>query len=234
MAAPVSFWTRVGSFLRNPATAFSNGDSHAGDISIADGPPRQGALQRLMRSPARDAYERMGELMTSIQRHFDTQDMRAEQLGNSVARVATTLEQLAETQRTQESSIRAVAEQVEASSRLATSISDSLARMPATLAAQSDALRSIARQMEILQESDSQLVISLQKFSTAADALNASGVAQVEMLKRLHDADQRRHDQTAALIRDQGRRMLIISIACGGIALAAFGCVIAMLVTGLR
>lgn len=213
MSAHASFWTRIGTFLRSAAQPrHANGNGHYSQHNtLTDSPPRSsGGFMRLMRSPGREAYERVDELMNSIERHFAAQDRRAEQLSSAIERIAGTLEKLGESQQAQESCIRSIAGQVETSSRFAATISDALTKMPASFQAQGDALRSIARQLEVLQESDGQLVISLQKFGTAADALHASGVAQVETLRKLHESDARRHGETTALIRDQGRRFAVL------------------------
>lgn len=243
MSAHASFWNRVGSFFRHSSDSFfdtasaaRNRENGAGrqpapkpaPVALVERPaePRPGTgLLRLMRSPARDAYERMGELMDGVQRHFDAQDRRAEQLAHSVERVATMLAALAETQRAQEACIRAITTQVESSGKFAASVSEAVGRMPASFQAQGEALRSIARQLEVLQESDGQLVLSLQKFGTAADALHASGIAQVQTLKELHESGRQQHYQTTATLREQNRRFMLVLMVTAGALVGVAACV---------
>lgn len=195
MPAASTLWNRLGSFFRP-----TNGNGmHAGD-----------GVGGLLRPRSRNAVERVGEMMSSLERHFDAQDRRAEQLALAVERVGALLEGLARTQQSQEGSLRAIVQQMEASGR---ATSEALSRLPQALSSQGESLRSIARQLEGLQESDSQLVISLQKFGSAADAMNASGAAQVAALQRLHETGAQRHAETAALLRDQQRRTWLV--VCG-------------------
>ncbi|MBK8916189.1 MAG: hypothetical protein IPM64_16610 [Phycisphaerales bacterium] len=209
MPTASNLWTRLGSFFRP-----TNGNgAHPGE-----------SFGGLLRPRSRNAVERVGEMMSSLERHFDAQDRRAEQLAVAVERVGALLEELARTQQAQEGSLRAIVQQMEVSGR---ATSEALSRLPQTLSAQGDSLRSIARQLEGLQESDSQLVISLQKFGGAADALNASGAAQVAALQRLHETSAQRHAESTTLMRDQQRRMwmivggLMISVLAVGLGGAA-------------
>jgi hypothetical protein len=189
--------------------------------------PRTGSpLLRGWRNPLhdrRDAQARVLELMDAMQRHFDRQDGRSQQLTESVDRVATILESLAETQRNQGDTIRTLAMQAEVAGRHHAAVAETMQQMPASLLAQAEALRTVARRIEMGQESEGQLVHSLQRFGGAVDSLRAAGLAQVETLQNLHAAERAQKDALTALIRDQGRRFLVLMIVASVMAFGALG-----------
>jgi tetratricopeptide (TPR) repeat protein len=243
MSARVSFWQRLGSLFRSEA-ASSGGDGattfleprpeHAGDGAglvrpPADAPPASWWRRSAKGVQAREVSLRVVELAHSLLQHFEQQDRRAAELAGSLNRVGGTLEQLAETQRAQGDYLRAIAEQSEAAGKNAAALTATLGRMPESLLSQAEAIRTVARSLELSQEADTQLMHSLQQFGRAVDTLGSSGTAQVDILQRLNAAQREQHQAFTALVREQGRRYLAVFVVAAVLAVAALAVLVATL-----
>jgi hypothetical protein len=243
MAGPVGFWQRVNNLFRPAASAGDDGLTPRDESGAAGGTlmarPPEAAVQRPVfawwrrgrNSPqVREVSLRVVELAHSLQEHFEQQERRAAEVSNSLNRVGGTLEQLAESQRAHGDFLRSIAEHTEAAGKNAATLTTTLSRVPESLLAQAEAIRTVARSLEVSQEADTQLMHSLQQFGRAVDTLGSSGAAQVDILQRLTAAQQAQHDAFAALAREQSKRFLVVVVVTGVLALAALGTLIAMLV----
>ncbi len=243
MSARVSFWQRLGSLFRSEA-ASSGGDGattfleprpeHVGGgvspVRPGAGAPAATWWRRSSKGvQAREAALRVVELAHSLQQHFEQQDRRAAELAGSLNRVGGTLEQLAETQRAEGDYLRSIAEHAEAAGKNAAALTAALGRMPESLLSQAEAIRTVARSLELSQEADMQLMHSLQQFGRAVDTLGSSGTAQVDILQRLNAAQQEQHQAFTALVREQGRRFLAVFVVAAVLAVAALAVLIATL-----
>jgi phage-related tail protein len=250
MSNQVSFWQRVGNIFRGGRTLrpSGNGNGQAGEAvlepqslaaageGVTETPTATSSSPGLMRwgrreptlVQVRDGYQRVLETMDALQEHFHRQDERTAQLGESVDRMVGILDQLAETGRNQQEHVRRIAENVSEAGQHTAAMSASLSQMPRSLQLQTEALKTVLRQMESSQQSDTQLMQSLERLSGAADALNASGAAQVQTLERLDSSDREQKQALTVLVREQGRRFLIIM---GVAALLGLGALAALAVT---
>ena len=131
--------------------------------------------------------ERVVALADAMQRHFQQQDAHAAEVAGALGRVGNVLEQLAQTQQAQGACLQTLAAQSESTGKHVAALSDTAGRIPESLLTQAEAIRTVARQIEVGQETDTQLVQSLQTFGRAVDALGAAGATQVETLQRGHD-----------------------------------------------
>jgi chemotaxis regulatin CheY-phosphate phosphatase CheZ len=250
MSSSPSLWKRVGSIFgagegdaAGEETTFSGrvlqppdapslvrSESNGLPSTPAPPAPRRGWFGRSRRAAngaeMRAAYERVVDLVGSIERHFEKQDERAGRLTDSVDRVSPILERFAETQHAQGEFIRAIATHADSTGRHTAEISETLREVPVSLKAQAGAIQSIARHMEIAHEVDTQLVHSLERFGQAVEALRESGTAQVETLERLHAGDQRRQDQLKTLVREQGRRLMLATVVGALLGLAALAAMV--------
>ena len=240
MAGPTSFWQRMTHLFRSETAAVGaaappvlepppEATGTAGPVHMGD--DRAGAVwwRPVRRPPAGELSTRVIELVESMQQHFRQQDQRAAEMTGALDRVGGILEQLADTQRTQGETLRAIEEHSESAGRNAAALTSTLSRVPDSLLAQAEAIRTVARQLDLAQEADNQLMHSLQQFGRAIDTLGSSGTAQVEILQRLNAAQQLQHEAVAALVRDQGRRFLVVVIITGVLALAALAALIVTL-----
>ncbi len=242
MAGPVSFWQRVNNLFHGAASTGDDGlvppdESVAEDAPLAARPPGPGApralsgwLRRRTNPQVREVSLRVVELAHSLQQHFEQQDRRSAEVANSLNRVGGTLEQLAESQRAHGDFLRAIAEHTEAAGKNAAALTTTLGRVPESLLVQAEAIRTVARSLEVSQEADTQLMHSLQQFGKAVDTLGSSGAAQVDILQRLTAAQQAQHEAFAALAREQSRRFLVVVVVTAVLALAALAALVAMLV----
>ncbi|MFQ5806279.1 MAG: hypothetical protein ACE5I3_07510 [Phycisphaerae bacterium] len=238
MSSGISFWKRVGSAFRaradrndgngygaalavepaDPARE-NGGDTESGTSSVSSLLPwvRRGKSLRQLD----ERYQRVLELMDAIRVHFEKQDRRAAELTAGVDRVGRTLEQLAGMQRAQSECVASVAARVNDAAKYSAGLSTVLLEMPASLQAQAEAVRAVARQMEAARAADGQLVSSLRQFSQAADSLRDAGTVQVETLQRLHDAGEHQKESLQTFVRQQTRLLLIITIIVAVLGLGA-------------
>jgi hypothetical protein len=178
---------------------------------------------------AQEMSIRMLELADSLQDHFRRQDERAVELSGALERVGSTLNELAESQRAQSQYLRTIAEQTESAGRQTAALAGTLSKLPESVQAQADAIRTVARHLEVAQEADTQLMFSLQRFGQAVDTLSTSGTAQVEVLQRLSAAQAEQHESLTALVRQQSRRFVIVTMIVVVVALAGLAVVTALL-----
>lgn len=236
MAQALSFWHRVSSLFRSDTTiAGGNGSSKTAKLPEVAARTATAALDRaaeiravpwwqrrqVRHAQAREAAQCMIELAGALQEHFRQQDQRAAALAASLDRVGGILEQLAESQRSHGECLHNIAAQAETAGRQTAALTDTLGRLPDSLLSQADALRSVARQMDLAQESDTQLVHSLQRFGQAVDTLGTSGTAQVEVLQRLNTAQREQQASLTNLLREQSRRFLLVMMVATFLAVAA-------------
>jgi chromosome segregation ATPase len=231
MATLSSWWQR----LRD---AVSGNRTHVDDPSASDGesaPSRWSLSRRPSRADQQQRYQQVLELMDAMRGHFDRQSEHARQLTESVQHVGSVLEQLAAAQRDQGEHIRSMAGRVEAASAHAAKLSETLHQMPGSLHAQTEALRAMSRQLDIGQEADHRVADSLQQLGRAVETLHTSATTQVETLRQLNAREQEQQVALSAVVREQGRRFLIISVIAGVVVLAALAAlVIALVVTSGR
>jgi len=249
-----SFWRRIGSAIGIQGNGRSGHPASSSPGTVTQPPtPRAATAEATAVEPRRaftgaatllpwrrpsveqlqEGYQRVSRMLEAMQDHFERQDRRAEQMTESLTRVARTLEQLAEAQRSQGECIAAIATNVDAAGKHAGALSSALNQMPASLQAQAEAVRAIARQMEASQETDIQLVTSLQRFGVAVDALRESGAAQFDALQRLNERGADDKDALQAFIRDQNRRFLFALLGLGAVIVAGLSLATALLLRAL-
>jgi hypothetical protein len=225
MAETGTFWQRVGSMFRGDASWRGTAEAP----SVNPPPGEHLALRQTTFAPGtwfrrgatNPAAEQIVQLAEAMQEHFRQQDARAQEFVQSLDRVGGILEQLASTQRSQREFLQGIAEHTAAAGRTAASMQTAVARVPESLHAQAEAIRTVARQLEISQEASTQLMLSLQQFGRAVDTLGSSGTAQVEVLQQLTGAQREQHDALTALVREQGRRFALLFSVAVVVALAA-------------
>lgn len=238
MSSGISLWKRFGSAFRanvnrgdgneaDPAATIEPAeparenvrDRGNGPLSVSSLLPwvrRNRSLRQLD-----ERYQRVVELMDALRDHFERQDRRAAELAAGVDRLGGTLDQLVGTQRVQSECVASIAARVDDAARHSAGLATMLREMPASIQAQAEAVRAVARQMETSRATDEQLLGSLRQFSRAADSLCHSGTAQVETLQRLHDTGKHQEESLRAFVRSQTRLLVIITIIVAVLGLGA-------------
>jgi len=171
----------------------------------------------------REGYARMLDLLDAVKTHFDSQDRRASELTSAVNQVAGTLEQLAAAQKTHGESMATVARQVDGVSRAAGPLMTGLVELPASLQAQADAVRNVARRLEATHAGQGDIVAALDRFGQSGETLRQAGEAQVQTLARLSQGNQQLHEALTAAIRQQSRRMTLLVAIVGGVSVLIVG-----------
>lgn len=215
--------------VRATEHANGNGNGHRGGHE----PLRLGWFSGAGRNELREGYRRSLELMDAMRLHFERQDRRAEQLAAAVGRVAETLERLELTARTHGESIAGIAQHAESANRHSAALSATLTELPGSIQAQADAVRVVARQMEVSSEVSGQLVHSLQRVNQAADTLRDASATQLTTLERTVAVDGERHDALKTFIQVQSRRLTTITVIAGVSCVLALGGLTAVLVMTL-
>lgn len=168
-----------------------------------------------------DGLQRLGGLLDSMQVHFDSQDRRAEQLTESVDRVADMLEQMNASQRVQAEYLKELATRSEAG--MSVGLSDALSRMPSSLDKQSEAVRALSHQIEISQESDHRVAHSLHQLGSAVGRMSNTSDSHVQLLQSLQAREEIQRDDLKSLLKEQNRRFVIIISVTAAVVLSALG-----------
>lgn len=251
MADNGSFWQRVGNAFNSAAshvTQFGGNGSNEhgkrvnGAVEVA-APAGELATELREQSWWRrwqprhpgsgDLALRMVQLADAMERHFRQQDTRARELAGSLDRVGSVLEQLADTQRAQGESLKRIADQADAASRHTANMSDTLARIPDSLLTQAEAIRAVAMQLDLAQDTDLRLRESLQQFGQAVGTLGTTGREQTLALRDLNSFQREQHDALTQLVHVQSRRFLLVLGTMGGLAAAALVTLSVALLLGL-
>jgi chromosome segregation ATPase len=244
MHVETSFWKRVGNMFRSSDDEPTNGNGHGNGHTATEPEPAQaddeargstGSWSLTRREPSareiRDNYRRVGELMNTLQEHFERQDQRSEQVADSVKNVAQSLSQLSEYQKTQNDYIRSIAARVEGVDEHASRLSETISKLPEALSAQAQSVQALGRQVELFQEADQRVANSLVGLSQSVDSLRTSAVAQVETLRQLGEGENEKRQALTTLIKEQSRRfivVLVITAVLGIAALTGMGATLAM------
>lgn len=229
MAAPTSFWQRIGSMFRG-----SHG-MNGGTLAVAANPPktnndaaRPSSFMRLTGRDAgaaklQDGYERLVALVDTMKAHFEKHDRRVEQLSGSLERIASMLEKLPETQRTTGECMNTIALHLDNANRASVELKETLAKVPPSIQAQAEAIKSVSKQMERASDSDVRLVGSLEKIGQVVESLSAAGAAQVEALQRIKAENAEQRTTLTSLLREQSRRFTIVMVTFAVLGAAAIG-----------
>lgn len=248
MSTQPSFWTRLGAAFRGAPVGADEPltpDSvpmlaRNGSVDRDDAPPggfggffnRRGRREREARE-MEERQARVNALITGMSAHFDAQERRAEQLNHAIQRVGSTLDRMAEAQSTQARAVESLSRHVESSAHGTAALLTAAQELPASLQANAEAVRCVAKRFEAAEASDARMVDSLQQFGVAIDSLRSSGEAQVQTLHRLNAVDERHHDTLKAFIRLQNRRVIVACIVTVVIVLAAVAGLATAIVLGL-
>lgn len=239
-AVTPSFWKRIGHIFRGAPGApdnlmlsgISNGHS-ASDPPLNGSNGSSSGLSHRRRPPSRtelrDGYHKVVDLMDGMQAHFDRQGAQAEELVSGLGRVASTLEQLAQSQARQSEYMQSIAGHANSTDAHTAALVESLRQIPASLNAQAMAMRSIGRQMESSAKADAQLLESMQQFSQVVEAVRIASASQNEILRHLHADEREQRAALTTLIRQMSMRFLVALIVAGVMGMIALaGLVVAL------
>ncbi len=227
-----TLWQRMGTMFRGSSRIENvnggNGkEAHPSDPAThpeVEGPSLL-SLRRTRRRPSsadlHERYERVGQLLDSMREHFDVQDERSKELGESIARMADVFEQLPEAQRTQSDCMQAIATHLSNANRQSAELKDTLVRVPSSIQAQADAIQAVSRQMAVSSKTDTQMAGALQRLSRVVNGLGLASRSQIEALQRMETETAGQRTTLAEVVHGQNRSLLIALIVSGAISVAA-------------
>lgn len=243
-----SFWNRLGAAFRGAPVGADEPLSQnsvpvlARNGSVDRDAPSSGGFAGLFNWRARREREareqeerqaRVAEMIGTMSAHFESQDRRAEQLNSAIRHVATTLDRMAEAQHAQARAVETLSKHVETNGQNTAGLLAAAQELPASLQANAEAVRFVAKRFEAAEAGDARMVESLERFGVAIDSLRSSGEAQVETLYRLNAVDERHHDTLKAFIRLQNRRVIVACAITVAIVLFAVGALAVAVAMGL-
>jgi hypothetical protein len=221
MSSGLTFWKRVGNAFRAEQAAPRNGNGgkhtiasveHESPTAAAGASVFPWVRRRQEIRQIDERYQRVLELMDALRAHFEAQDRRAAELTAGIDRVGGTLERLADVQRGQAEGLTRLAERVDVAAKYGGDLAALMVEMPASVQAQAEAMRAVARQMEATRSADGQLTDSLRQFSRATDSLHESGRAQVEALQRLDSTSKFQEENLRGYVHSQTRLLFVITV----------------------
>lgn len=214
-------WTKmrrllVGSPGARMSTAPARGDSPAPETQRKDAPmPRPAPLSLRPSASAateqlQNTYQRLVDLVDSIQRHQSEQQQRAGEIADSLMRMAETLSDIREKNTAQNDVLARVAEQLTASNDRAVRFEERVSELPDILATQRDAVLTVARQMEGAGQRDEKFVQSLGSFEQAVAALGDATTSSSVAIKNLQISTLESDERIASLLKQQNKRFVML------------------------
>lgn len=155
-------------------------------------------------------YQRLVDLVDSIQRHQTSQDQRASQIADSLMQMAETLSDIREKNAAQIDTLSRVADQLSASNERASRWEERIADLPELMASQRDAVLTVAKQMENAGQRDENFLRSLSSFEEAVGALGDATTASSVAIKNLQVSTLESDERVASLLKEQNRRFVML------------------------
>ena len=159
-----------------------------------------------------EGYAQVIDLMSSIQEHQRSQDVRATEISNSLAQIASTLSSVESGESYRAETLTRIADELHAGNERAEHWEDVITEFPKMAETQREALISVARQMEAVGSRDSQLAQSLESFRDAVSSLGDATTASSVAVKNLQMSALESHDRTAALMKEQNKRFVMLFV----------------------
>jgi chromosome segregation ATPase len=207
-------WSRMKGWIssRSREDAVDGGGSASGQAGQpGDGRADVTALSRRRRNEIaierlQDGYDKVVELIDSIQKHQQQQEARAVEISSSLAQVAQALETIESTDERQGETLGRIADELRSANERAAEWGQAVSRLPPIVESQRESLEGLNRHMEALGQRDEHLTESLGSFrevvSSLSDATTASSVAIKSLQMSTIEGDER----IAALMREQNKR----------------------------
>lgn len=155
-------------------------------------------------------YQRLVDLVDSIQRHQTSQDHRASEIADSLMRMAETLSDIREKNTAQIDTLARVADQLSASNERASRWEERIADLPDMMASQRDAVLTVAKQMENAGQRDEKFLRSLSSFEEAVGTLGDATTASSVAIKNLQVSTLESDERVASLLKEQNKRFVML------------------------
>lgn len=231
------FWRRIGGALKfgaNPGGAFPlTLDAPAKTPEALRDAPATSAFRwpwSARRAALQERHARLNHLLGALREHFAARERHDQRLNTAVEQVASTLERVVAAQQSQSESLAGISRQLQAAGQHAALVSGALQELPAAMQAQAEAVHGVGKQLEASRGANTALGDSLRGLGAAVELLRRSSDSQSDALHALaqHDAAQR--EALQAFMRDQHRRVTIVTVALSVLSVGAAAALITAIV----
>jgi chromosome segregation ATPase len=238
MSAFAPFWQRVGSALKGSAAHLGVAPRSSSSLIVTtlDPPASQSrsAWPWQRRSAEQtERFTRLIRMIDSIREQFAERERQGRQLNESVAMLSSTLERVASAQIAQAESLAVISRAVEASSRFGSTLTATLQELPAAMQAQAEAVWSVASRLEAANAIDAQLSGTLDRVASSVDSLQDAGRSCTGAIERLSTRDESQQTALHGLVREQNRRLALLTWIVAAVAIAGAGGLTAFLIRTL-
>lgn len=168
------------------------------------------------------AQEQLGDLARELHAHLEHQRTAAQRMGEALEQISGTLSGMCSAQERTANTLLDLAAKVDVGVKHTAGLAALSVELPATLHAQSEATRAIARQLDVSGEISSQLVHSLQNVASAAGNLRDAQETQGRDAAQRHaHAVASQQAQHANLARQQQRLLVALTILAAAAVIAS-------------
>ncbi len=234
-----TLWSRLGSWInpfyqddgtpelaRSSASSIptaSNGNGRLG-TKVSGLLPRRGQDQTVQQ--LRHGYDKVLDLVESIQNHLDQQNKRSDRVVELLADLGQGMKEMPAAASRHTDTLKGLVNQIELANRHAQAMVSALGDWPNAAMAQRDALNAIALHLGSSSDTNTKLAEQLQAHNRTANMLAESSREQVATLKAMQESSHVCNNHLAHLIHTQTRRftmLFVITLVLTLSAVAAVG-----------
>ncbi len=229
-----SFWSRVGGWLRHSnrstlgarvfqernyaQTMNRNGRDttstfHENPLGGATGIIRGKATRR----QRDEGLAKLGTVLDSLQKHFDTHEQRSGTIAESLEKLAAHLAPIPETSKAHSELLGAIRDGLEAHAARAKRIDESLSQLPQLADLQRETFVSIGRQLEVSRQTSERVAEVLNRFQQAVTVFGDATTASTAALREIQTDSAVKQQQMVKVLEDQTKRFTFFA----GVAIAA-------------
>lgn len=236
------FWSRVGHWFRTPARDAAGGTAAESELLSSSEPmsdfhepmsappitestrlgsrlrfsSREAAIERL-----EEGYQKVVNLVESIQRHLAVQEERSAIVAQSLARLADSLERTPEWSAEQRRLLEGIARSADGQTGALQRIEGSLVQLPALADAQRESVTSISRQLDATRQTHERVSAAVDGFRTAATAVGESCQASAAEMRQMQEAARQGEARVAAMFQEQSRRFTVFAMVVGAVGVVS-------------
>lgn len=236
------FWSRVGHWFKAPArdvvggtavepALLSSSESMAEFHEPLNTPPltessrlgsrlrfssRESAIERL-----EEGYQKVVNLVESIQRHLAVQEERSAIVAQSLARLADSLERTPEWSAEQRRLLEGIARNADGQTGALQRIEGSLVQLPALADAQRESITTVSRQLDAARQTHERVSTAVDGFRAAATAVGESCQASASEMRQMQEGARQGEARMAAMFQEQSRRFTVFAMVVGGVGVVS-------------
>lgn len=153
-----------------------------------------------------DGFGQLSDLVSAVHKHLKSQDEQSAQIAGAVSQLAETVSRLPDAVSGQSEHLSAITEQLESVNARAARWDDTISQIPSLADAQRQTLQAICERIDTSQETQAQVIKSMDGFRDAVGSLSETSTASNRSIKEMQDSAQVRDERLMSLIAEQNRR----------------------------